>query len=126
MSDSEGLLQFPEEDAHDEPGSGDNSSEEDPDLDENHYTLPTTITALREKLYDGYTVPPNPPFPASPIKDLTQSEFYSLRHYLSWVKSNGTVEAYILHARNLAEALGEEILHPKAGWHIDRPPSHTD
>jgi hypothetical protein len=78
-------------------------------LDHTHYVLPETVCHLQEELLDGYTCPPKPPF-TSPAKELTQSEFHSLRHYLSWVKSNGTVEAYYLHGRNLEDVLGEEIL----------------
>ena len=34
----------------------------------------------------------------------------SLKHYVAWVNSHGTVKAYSLHAKVLGEASGTEIL----------------
>jgi hypothetical protein len=41
---------------------------------------------------------------------LSRAEELSLRHYLAWTESHGTVKAYNAHAQVLAEATQEEIL----------------
>jgi hypothetical protein len=72
--------------------------------------LPASLEALQKQLLDGYTCPTAPPASVGPPRLLTQSELYSLKHYIAWAKSNGTVEAYKLHAQNLQDASGVKIL----------------
>ncbi|EGN95921.1 hypothetical protein SERLA73DRAFT_59851, partial [Serpula lacrymans var. lacrymans S7.3] len=42
--------------------------------------------------------------------DLTESEIHSLKHYIAWKKSNGTVKAYELHAQVSQQATQLDIL----------------
>ena len=72
--------------------------------------LPEVVKRLREKLLAGYT-PPNHPSVNDPRgRSLIPSEILSLKHYMAWVDSHGTVKAYGLHAKVLGEASGTEIL----------------
>jgi hypothetical protein len=41
---------------------------------------------------------------------LTPSEIFSLKHYVAWKRSNGTVLAYKLHSEVLHQATGMDIL----------------
>ncbi|KAH6896187.1 hypothetical protein BKA70DRAFT_1074347, partial [Coprinopsis sp. MPI-PUGE-AT-0042] len=79
-----------------------------------HVPLPDEILRLREELRSGYTCPPDSPLDYDPIakrfSELSQSEKWSLKHYICWKKTGGTVEAYKLHAALLAEATGTPIL----------------
>lgn len=90
-----------------EPDSG--------DIDEEAFAasgadLPEVIKKLRKQLLSGYT-PPNHPSLNTPKADsLTPAEQLSLKHYIAWVDSRGTVKAYGFHAQVLQEATGIEIL----------------
>ncbi|KAF8868876.1 hypothetical protein BD779DRAFT_1480665 [Infundibulicybe gibba] len=68
--------------------------------------IPESLAALRNQLLDGYTCLKNSPDNSArlhSIRELTESEQYSLQHYIAWKKSNGTVKAYTLHAQVLQE-----------------------
>ncbi|KAI0062596.1 hypothetical protein BV25DRAFT_1764272, partial [Artomyces pyxidatus] len=58
---------------------------------------------LREDLLDGYQCPAEPPSDTRGQKQLSSSQIASLRHYVAWQKSNGTVKAYKLHAQVLED-----------------------
>ena len=73
--------------------------------------LPEAVWKLQKQLLAGYR-PPNHP----PINDprgchlLTEFEELSLKHFMAWVDSHGTVKAYSLHAQILQKATNIEIL----------------
>jgi hypothetical protein len=85
----------------------DEFEDEDPDI---QFQLPDSLHALQKQLLGDYTLPPHPPASAAPPQALTEPELLSLRHYIAWFKSNGTVQAYNLHAQNLNIASGLPIL----------------
>ncbi|KAI0262762.1 hypothetical protein BC834DRAFT_800359, partial [Gloeopeniophorella convolvens] len=62
------------------------------------------------QLLSGYIIPVNPPIHDNQNCALTPTEVLSLKHYLRWMQSHGTVKAYRLHAQLLYEATGIEIL----------------
>ncbi|RXW18636.1 hypothetical protein EST38_g7230 [Candolleomyces aberdarensis] len=70
---------------------------------------PEALKKLREKLKGGYKCPPFPPLDSDEVrnnfKNLTPSEVYSLRHFIIWKKTSGTVLAYKLYVRKLAARL---------------------
>jgi len=72
--------------------------------------LPDTLIQLRKLLLGEYSLPLVPPNSVSGPKILSASEKYSLKHYVAWKSSNGTVKAYKLHAQVLQEAADVEIL----------------
>ena len=84
------------------------------DAEEDVYiSLPESVTSLRKVLLGNYQCPSNPPSslgPTSKDQILTPSQRISLKHYVAWKKSNGTVKAYSLHAADLKEASGYDIL----------------
>ncbi|EGN97575.1 hypothetical protein SERLA73DRAFT_23872, partial [Serpula lacrymans var. lacrymans S7.3] len=65
---------------------------------------------LQAKLLDGYKCPVVPPSSVSEPSSLTDLEIHSLKHYIAWKKSNGTVKAYELHAQVLQQATQLDIL----------------
>jgi hypothetical protein len=71
--------------------------------------LPAVITQLQKELLNGYLLPPCPSEPPE-LRSLSRAETLSLKHYLAWTESHGTVKAYNSHAQVLAEATMEEIL----------------
>jgi hypothetical protein len=72
--------------------------------------LPEVIQLLRKQLLSNYT-PPNHPSIIDPRgRPLTEVEVLSLKHYLAWVDSRGTVKAYGLHAKVLEEVGNVELL----------------
>jgi len=75
----------------------------------NYVDLPDFVKKLKIKLLSGYKCPNSPPG-ALPEHMLTSVEELSLKHYVAWVESHGTVKAYSLHAKVLKEATGMEIL----------------
>ena len=107
----------------DDNSSVDSSVEsDDPALDEAIYgpsfggddgngdgNLPNIITQLQKQLLKGYTLPHAPVEPPHQ-HTLSRAETLSLKHYLAWSESHGTVKAYNSHAQVLAEATEEEIL----------------
>jgi hypothetical protein len=86
----------------------------DPDEDTNAAAnlpddVPDVVARLQRQLLAGYTPPIYPPINDS-SGTLTESEELSLKHYIAWVDSCGTVKAYSLHAEVLQKAAGIEIL----------------
>ena len=79
---------------------------------EEFFSIPSSLSNLRQELKGDYSVPLEPPTDPPPhlCRPLSEEESLSLQHYTAWLKSNGTVEAYRLHARVLSSATGLEIL----------------
>jgi hypothetical protein len=71
--------------------------------------MPDVIKQLQKQLLNGYLLPPCPAEPPQQ-HSLSRVETLSLKHYLAWTESHGTVKAYNSHAQVLAEATMEEIL----------------
>ncbi|KAF8234120.1 hypothetical protein L208DRAFT_1551542 [Tricholoma matsutake] len=65
---------------------------------------------MRAELLNGYSLPSKPPATHHKGWDLSVSEQTSLKHYIAWSKSRGTIRAYKLHATVLHDASGIEIL----------------
>jgi hypothetical protein len=101
-------------------GGADNSlPEREPDsrdLDEEDFVdsgadLPEVVKKLQLQLLSGYKPPNHPSIDDDPRgRSLTSAEELSLKHYIAWVDSRGTVKAYRLHAQVLQQATGLEIL----------------
>ena len=72
--------------------------------------LPDVVQRLQKQLLAGYTLPNHPSVNDPRDYTLTKSEEISLRHYIAWVDSRGTVKAYNLHAEVLQKAANVEIL----------------
>ena len=72
--------------------------------------LPEVVKRLRVQLLGGYTQPDHPSVDDSRGRLLSESEELSLKHYIAWVDSRGTVKGYSLHAKVLQEATKIEIL----------------
>ena len=72
--------------------------------------VPVVVQRLQKQLLAGYTLPPYPPIKNPCAYALTESDELSLKHYITWVDSRGTVKAYGLHAQVLQEATNIEIL----------------
>lgn len=109
---SELLLTFPELNEDDDvyilPNEDDdNMNDADP---EQPTPFPEQLTALRASLLGDYILPDSPPTSIPESATLTDSEMLTLKHYVAWYRSNGTVQAYKLHAKVLSDASGEEIL----------------
>src|ERR1700733_14043067 len=105
LSSSGMLLEFPEEDtdAHLISTRDNNSSEEDMEQEDLprsgvYFDLPATLGELRKELLHDYKHSEMPPAPIM-AQELTRAEMLSLKHYVAWKKSNGTVLAYNLHAQ---------------------------
>ena len=72
---------------------------------------PEIIQRLQKQLLSSYSLPNNPSLVDNPRgHSLTAAEELSLKHYVAWVDSHGTVKGYSLHAQVLQEATGTEIL----------------
>lgn len=87
----------PESDDDDEPKTG-------------SFHLPDSVKALQAKLLDDYHLAPSPPASVGGPPKLDASQKLSLRHYIAWKLSNGTVNGYKLHAQVLHEATRQDIL----------------
>ena len=75
----------------------------------NSGNLPEIIIQLQKQLLKGYTLPPCPT--QAPVHHtLSEAEILSLKHYLAWAESHGTVKAYNAHAKVLTEATQVVIL----------------
>ncbi|KAF4583405.1 hypothetical protein EYR38_002155 [Pleurotus pulmonarius] len=83
-------------------------TEEEPQVVDNEIDL----DAMRAKMLKGYTLDPlgRPERHFNGPRKLSKSEEMSLRHYLAWQKSGGTVAAYDAHAENLSFYSNEDIL----------------
>ena len=71
---------------------------------------PEVIQRLRKQLLAGYAPPIYPPVNDTRGRELSPAEKLSLKHYIAWVDSHGTVKGYHLHAQVLQEATQMEIL----------------
>ncbi|KAF6741380.1 hypothetical protein DFP72DRAFT_778052, partial [Ephemerocybe angulata] len=75
---------------------------------------PKELEDLRSDLLGGYKCPLFPPSDADEVrsnfKNLTASETISLRHFIIWKKTGGTVIAYQLHAKLLESVTKLEIM----------------
>lgn len=86
------------------------------DLDEDETSatdaadLPEVVKRLRKQLLFGYIAPNHPSIDDARGRQLTPDEELSLKHYIAWVDSCVTVQAYNLHAQVLQEATGNDIL----------------
>ena len=79
-------------------------------LDSNFLKVPNAVKALRKELLGEYTVPDSPPHNTHiDTQSLSQSDILSLQHYVAWRKSNGTIQAYKLHATVLEKATRTKI-----------------
>ncbi|KAF8265215.1 hypothetical protein EI94DRAFT_1860520 [Lactarius quietus] len=72
--------------------------------------LPEVVQRLWVQLLAGYTCPNHPPTQDPRDHIPSDSEKLSLKHYIAWVDSRGTVKAYSLHAEVLQMATNIEIL----------------
>jgi hypothetical protein len=109
LSESELFLKFPEPDNHADIESVDNDSNAGEDLD-TYFDLPPSLEKLQQELLQGYQHSAAPPASADMPRELTHSEMLTLKHYVAWKKSNGTVLAYKVHAQVLQDATGTTIL----------------
>lgn len=73
------------------------------------FDLPECVKSIRQDLLGGYTPGEKPTEPFA-VQTLTASQSLSLRHYIAWQTSNGTVRAYNEHRAVLEMASGMEIL----------------
>lgn len=110
------MLEFPEEctDARFSSTQAQDSNEEDEEQEDLpsagvYFDLPATLEELRKDLLRDYRHPATPPMSIK-AHELTRAEMLSLKHYVAWKKSNGTVLAYKLHAQVLQDPSGVEIL----------------
>ena len=71
--------------------------------------LPDSLLQLQDELLDGYALP-SPPASLPLALTLSHSQMLSLKHYVAWALSQGTVEAYRLHASVLETATETPIL----------------
>ena len=66
---------------------------------------PEVVQLLRKQLLSNYRPPNHPPIIDPRGHSLTEAEVFSLKHYLTWVSSRGTVQGYSLHAKLLQQVL---------------------
>ncbi|KAF8867460.1 hypothetical protein BD779DRAFT_1390034, partial [Infundibulicybe gibba] len=76
------------------------------------FNIPESLKNLCKELLGGYTCPESQPDEAdiNIVRELTESEQLTLRHYIAWKKSSGTVKAYKLHAQVLQSTTQMPIL----------------
>ena len=91
-------------------GGPDNVGLDEGAADASMADLPEVIQSLRKQLLAGYTHPIYPSPNDLRGRPLTPDEKLSLKHYIAWVDSRGTVKGYHLHAQVLQEAAQVEIL----------------
>jgi hypothetical protein len=72
--------------------------------------VPEVVRRLQKQLLNGYTHPNHPAVNDPRQCPLTETEELSLKHYIAWVDSHGTVRAYNAHAQVLHQAKGIDIL----------------
>jgi hypothetical protein len=82
----------------------------DDDREDVYVPLPDSISSLRKELLGDYKCPTSAPRLAPVCEPLTYVQELSLKHFIAWRKSNGTVLAYNLHAAVLGEGTGQTIL----------------
>ncbi|KAF8264715.1 hypothetical protein EI94DRAFT_1805430 [Lactarius quietus] len=81
-----------------------NPNEDDAAVAASAADLPEVIQRLWKQLLAGYAPSIYPPLNDSRGRELTSAEKLSLKHYIAWVDSCGTVKGYHLHAQVLQEA----------------------
>ncbi len=73
--------------------------------------MPEVVKKLKIQLLSGYHCPNHPSLTCDyQPRSLNSVEMVSLKHYIAWVDSHGTVKAYKLHAQILTEATKIEVL----------------
>jgi len=72
--------------------------------------LPEVVQLLQKQLLSNYRPLNHPPIIDPRGRSLTEAEVLSLKHYLAWVGSRGTVKGYGLHAKLLEEVANVELL----------------
>ena len=111
--DAPDLLHFPDSDKQDDSAAP-NLHHDDEGNDfaelETYCILPGTVEELQHDLLGKHEQSKSPPSTPPGPRPLTDSEMLSLKHYVAWKKSNGTVIAYKFHAEVLHQATGIEIL----------------
>jgi hypothetical protein len=105
---------YPESGSESEGGRDDSVfATDDPPVSEDgdlpFFAIPECVTKLRADLRNGYVPPPKPTEPFE-LEDLDRSETLSLRLYMAWRQTNGTVRAYNAHRWVLSEATDIDIL----------------
>ena len=75
------------------------------DAERLYIPLPMSLTSLRTELLGNYKCSQSPPTSAPIHQTLTTSQMLSLKHYMAWKQSNGTVAAFSAHAAVLKDAL---------------------
>lgn len=121
ISSDEDILVFPEDSengfdpaspgpANEELEGSESGSESEPEPEPEYLNLPQSLDDLRKKLLGDYMCTEEDSASAHIPKELTSSEKATLQHYIAWKKSNGTVQAYRLHAEVLEAISGIEIL----------------
>ena len=100
-TESEALLKFPQ--ASDQVGNDSTNNIDDDGDAETYFNLPSSLVVLKSKLLGDYTTPAECPDTVSAPRELTSSEVLTLKHYIAWKKSNGTVLAYKFHAQVLTK-----------------------
>jgi hypothetical protein len=78
-------------------------------LDSSFFNFPKSLKNLQADLLGDYTVPVEPP-PLLRNITLSACHIASLKHYVAWKKSNGTIQAFNLHRQVLSSSTGLEIL----------------
>jgi hypothetical protein len=73
------------------------------------FKVPQCVENLRKALRGDYKAPPKP-HDRFTLEELSPCEILSLKHYIAWRKTNGTVLAYNEHRRVLESATDIEIL----------------
>jgi hypothetical protein len=79
------------------------------DLDDGFSNFPESLKDLRANLLGDYRIPDEPP-PLFNKAGLSNAMIASLKHYVAWKKSNGTMQAFNLHREVLISVTGLEIL----------------
>ena len=73
------------------------------------FEIPPCIKELHANLLQLHRRPAKPEQPFT-VRELSESETLSLRHYIVWRRSNGTVRAYNKHRNLLEDASSTEIM----------------
>ncbi|KAF6748072.1 hypothetical protein DFP72DRAFT_766041, partial [Ephemerocybe angulata] len=71
---------------------------------------PPCVRSIEKDLLGDYVPPSEPPDTPFVQEPLSKPDILSLKHYVAWRKSNGTVQAYNEHRAVLKDATGDDIL----------------
>ena len=74
------------------------------------FNIPESLKTLKDELIQDYRLPSEPESMSLRRQPLSNSQIASLKHYIAWNKSNGTVKAYELHKTVLESVSGIPIL----------------